>query len=526
MNMKKMFAGLIAFVAGVALSAGSALATKGYVGGDPAMMKLVPYYEAGDTKATIIGIQNLSPQEETTMAQHAAVMAARTALMTEQDEAAPDPTMLANLGKALEDAEAALMTEHLFVTVNVYDVMGMEVGSAELCLAEHQFGVVSIQGMSATMPNGHQRQTFSVMDDEIPANGYVEIVADGVKWSACDSASRSNRMVSIVTDPMDFGTADDVVTGAQSEVAAWTIIQDIGGSFFGTEVPTATISRSMVPGLDATDADNPAIAAGDPRLACYSSPVTSTDPGRLASDLSMIDPASPGAASNLMGNFMMSRCGLIPERHDNSRDAMGDLAIITGTDAADTDVLTATPRTHALARYDAGDESMVYVWLAEGMDTEKTHPSARRMLDVIVKCEDGTVMKGMDQHGDPMNSIKVPAPGMVTMIDPNGDELGDYTAMCEGDRGVLRITMPDKSTAGMVFSHITQMGGHYRMNFPGYSMANPDTCFGMGPAGVGDANGDGSVTAPEVGIDVDGDGDATGDEADLAAASLNACMAP
>ena len=34
MKMNKMFAGLIAFVAGVALSAGSAFATNGYVGGD------------------------------------------------------------------------------------------------------------------------------------------------------------------------------------------------------------------------------------------------------------------------------------------------------------------------------------------------------------------------------------------------------------------------------------------------------------------------------------------------------------
>ena len=42
MKMDKMFAGLIAFVAGVALSAGSAFATKGVIGGDPAMMKLVP----------------------------------------------------------------------------------------------------------------------------------------------------------------------------------------------------------------------------------------------------------------------------------------------------------------------------------------------------------------------------------------------------------------------------------------------------------------------------------------------------
>ena len=63
MKMNKLFAGLIAFVAGVALSAGSAFATKGYMSGDPAPMKLVPYYETGDSRATIIGIQNLSPQE-------------------------------------------------------------------------------------------------------------------------------------------------------------------------------------------------------------------------------------------------------------------------------------------------------------------------------------------------------------------------------------------------------------------------------------------------------------------------------
>ena len=68
-----MFAGLIALVAGLTLSAGGAFATNGYVGGDFAMMKLVPYYETGDTKATIIGIQNLSPQETATMNANALV---------------------------------------------------------------------------------------------------------------------------------------------------------------------------------------------------------------------------------------------------------------------------------------------------------------------------------------------------------------------------------------------------------------------------------------------------------------------
>ena len=52
MTMNKFFTGLIALVAGVALSAGSAFATKGYTIGDPAGMKLVPFYETGGSLFT------------------------------------------------------------------------------------------------------------------------------------------------------------------------------------------------------------------------------------------------------------------------------------------------------------------------------------------------------------------------------------------------------------------------------------------------------------------------------------------
>ena len=62
-------------------------------------------------------------------------------------------------------------------------------------------------------------------------------------------------------------------------------------------------------------------------------------------------------------------------------------------------------------------------------------------------------------------------PGMTKMIDPSMGEVGSFTDTCMGTRGVLEITMPDGSNAGMVWSHIKQMDGHYRMNFPGYSMA-------------------------------------------------------
>ena len=61
MTMNKFFTGLIALVAGVALSAGSAFATDQWLcGRRSAMIKLVPYYETGAMKATIIGVQNMS----------------------------------------------------------------------------------------------------------------------------------------------------------------------------------------------------------------------------------------------------------------------------------------------------------------------------------------------------------------------------------------------------------------------------------------------------------------------------------
>ena len=478
MKMNKMFTGLIALVAGVALSAGSAFATAGYVGGDPAQMKLVPYFETGENKATIIGIQNMSPQEADTMERQQKVtdiqafldggmitMVAQEALVAEgatDSELVVDTTtfdemnlnLKAQADAALEKAMMAVQTEHLFVAVNVYDAMGMmmEDASASLCLAENQFGYVILQGFVMQSWQEHipfRSAILSVPDGDIPAYGYAEIVAENMKFSGCEDTSRTERIVPIVT--ADADGAPETVDPAQSKIAAWTIIQDTGGGFFGTEVPTSTISKSMT-AADATT--SPPTAAGDPMLACHSEPT-----------------AAPVVA-NRLGNFMQGQCGLIPERH-RIMMTEGVLTVGTGNDA------DATPRAHAFARYDAGDESMVYVWLAEGMDTEATKPKDARMLDVVVKCEGGMVMTGMDQYGDATPSIKVAAPGMVTMIDPTMGDVGEATDMCEGDRGVLQITMPNGSYAGMVFSHISQLMGHYRMNFPGYSAASPDDCADM-----------------------------------------------
>ena len=463
MKMDKLFAGLIAFVAGVALSAGSAFATNGYTAGDTAMMKLVPYYETGDTTATIIGIQNMSPQQQDTQDKNLDVQDVKGFLALEGATANAvglinaefggtpisagkvlDPDTELNLKAAAEaalaKAEKAAYVEHLFIGVNVYDAMGamMDNASASLCLAENQFGVVVLQGAAATMTEGNRMQVLSVTDEDIPANGYVQVVAEDQKFSGCDFSSRTNPPATVDTRTAaqlaDQGTSK-TTTGADSQVATWAIIQDTGMGFFGTEVPSATVTM-MADDESTTDVDESKLTA------CYS-----TD------------------------TFDTAACGLIPERHDNSRfddDSNPNTPSVPSPGIA-------TPRATVTARYDAGDDSTVYVWLAAGGDTEKTKPSGRRMLEVTVVCEDGTKQMAADEDGNP-GPIKVGAPGKLTMLDPVGEALSPYTDLCEGDRGVLEFKMPDSSNAGMAFTHIQQMTSHYRMNFPGYSTASTTPC--------------------------------------------------
>ena len=133
----------------------------------------------------------------------------------------------------------------------------------------------------------------------------------------------------------------------------------------------------------------------------------------------------------------------------------------------------ATPASHVTARFDVidGTENDVFVWLAAGGDLETTKPRDARRLSVSVACEDGTM--AMIPSPDPLagpgemeSMASISAPGMVTMIDPAGDALGPYTSQCDGGRGVLRFAMPNKSNAGMVWTHISQRMSNFRMNMP------------------------------------------------------------
>ena len=97
------------------------------------------------------------------------------------------------------------------------------------------------------------------------------------------------------------------------------------------------------------------------------------------------------------------------------------------------------------------------------------------MIEVAVVCADGMMPAGPDMDGDNLpDPVMIPAPHVLNRIDPTMGAVGDLTSMCDDYRGVLQITMPDYSHAGMVFTHIAQLMGQYRLNFPGYSMA-PET---------------------------------------------------
>ena len=458
MKMDKLFAGLIAFVAGVALSAGSAFAqsTNGYAIGDAAGMKLVPYFETGDTKATIIGIQNMSDIEQATILRRADIETKQTALDAANAAEPVNLQTVADAETALQAAKDASYTEHVFVGVEVYMMDGTQMGEATLCLAEGQFGVVVLQGAANAERATHQRAVLSVMDEEIPDSGYAMVVADGNKYTSCEPTGRAGLTGVLTnpaagTNPVTTVAEVDALTpatanyaGAKSMTSAWTIIQDVGDGFFGTEVPTTTISMGSNLGTDTTagTADD-----GDPEVTCYTNPTAAT----------------ATSATNVHGDFVMSRCGLIPERHSIANHAMP------------LGQTTTTLNTTVTARYDSEADTMIYVWLAAGGDTERTKPSERRRLQANVICEDGTRVRDMDQDGGD-RAINIPAPGVLTMIDASSGDLSEFTSMCDGTRGILQFDMPNGSRAGMVFSHISQANQNYRMNFVGYSTASSTAC--------------------------------------------------
>ena len=323
MERKKFSAGLIALVAGIALSVGSAFAQTGYLQGDPSNGKLIPYYEASGSLATIIGLENVSSKE----------------------------------------SGVTSASNYIFVHVVVFDVTSTEVFNTNMCLSPYDFGFIILQQSPATAAQltevGAKVVVASVSGDFIPSTGYVTLAVVG-KSTSCTAA---------------------VTSASADSLASWSIVQDVGTGFFGTEIPTATASVH----------------------------------------------ATTGAIDCSGGNA--TACGgLIPSGNT------------------------------VIARYDINPDvssvTQIFVWL--GSNGTLVGTSFVRNVSAFLQCEHELQI-----------STTVSLPYEINVVDPS--KLGGVGQCVQAKqyRGVLRFDLP---ATGFLWSHVSQAGSNYRMNFLGYNL--------------------------------------------------------
>jgi hypothetical protein len=229
MDRRKFTATLAALAAGIALSVGSASAQKppfqgtaGYLQGDPAPGKLIPYYLADGNAATIIGIENTIGNEGPFGA--------------ELDIPVPPTTVHISGGDVR-------------IHVHVYDTRSVEYLNFFKCYSPFDFGYVVLQKGAVTAaqnadlnfptgPNATRRNKSEVVVTSIP-EGYVSIRAErvfGTQNGTCSEEVQFGVSVDIPDsqDLVNFGGPLSL------PLATWAIIVDIGTGFFATEIPTAT----------------------------------------------------------------------------------------------------------------------------------------------------------------------------------------------------------------------------------------------------------------------------------------------
>jgi hypothetical protein len=218
MDRRKFTATLVALAAGIALSAGSALAQTGYLMGDAAPNKLVPFYRVGPTLATIIGIENV-----------------------EESEGPNDSG-----------------GEDIAVHVTIWTKRSSHVANFDLCLSPFDFGFIVLQQNPANAAQqaelaarGAKVRYYSVSGDNIPSEGYVTLQA------VAEFDSTNGKCTGNV-DPVD----------PNEGLATWAILADVGNGFFAAEIPTPTTNAGAKggagafglipgPGLDSFGCGNP-----------------------------------------------------------------------------------------------------------------------------------------------------------------------------------------------------------------------------------------------------------------------------
>ena len=423
MERKKWWAGLIAVAMGFAFSVGIASA---YEQGDFAegnagdSGKLIPYYMAGDNLATIIGVENQAGFGFT------------PATAAETDNTSNEASSTNN------DATSGQVS---IIEVRVLNAMGAVQATGQLCLKSNQFGYAVLREYMMMDDMGDMMDDMEsqvvlmlgVGDEMAMVTGMTDQMTTGVSGRAGSSVNMTSEGSGIASmgyvvlhDLGTFSTAavqeatdtnmrndgcDSQATptiNSNSKFAAWTILQDVGeGSFFGTEIPTVTVATD-----ENITADN--------------------------ADMDRVNSAATGG------------CG------DATEACRGLVKTVASTATPSTNMVT--------ARFDNNmenmSESMVYVWLDSSTTfTAGTGMRTPREVVAMVYCEGAAAA----------NRVMVNLPDRINMID--GMDLG-----CDA-RGVAMITLPNSdldaatnphpATGAVVWSHISQMGGGFRMNFAG-----------------------------------------------------------
>ena len=417
MERKKFLAGLTALVMSLAFSFGSASAA--VTQGDPAGTKLIPYYMTGDGLATIIGIQ----------------------LFAQPDEMAnPD-----------------LKQDMHLIDVSVYaptgpDAKGMPMAAGTLCLSHHDFGYVSLQE-EAGEDSGTMGLRISVDGDGITNEGYV-VVSYFAATIAC-AASRADVPDTTPNPQVDATTGARTETVVMPTFATWTVLQDVTGGAFGTNIPSATVMIES-----ATDnATPPADRTGRPRA-----PVAATT---APTGQALVQPAVTGntitCADSLTDTDITAyngrTCGIekwpaVVATSDVNRDTKSDWRDTVGKVAV---------------RFDVNEmndsETTIYVWVPT---TDVGRAVARTSSSVALFCEGDGPAEATDV------TAMVGLPDMINVINP-ADLMAEMEDPCEA-RGMLVIDLAfagvkfgdvPTQTEGLIWSHVAQAGGGYRMNFLG-----------------------------------------------------------
>jgi hypothetical protein len=213
MDRKKFGAVLIALLTGLLLSTGSALAQSGYLIGDPATGKLIPFYRIGASLATIIGFTS-----------------------TEGNRFGPNAS----------EGDVA-------VHATVFNRRSAEITNFDLCLSPSDFGFIVLQQNSPTAGQiaelSHRFAKARVLSaSDLTLNGVVQEIGYVTLTIIAEFESHNGKCSGSLEDSVEyipslsFSDAVSLLTSHDNEehLATWAILADVGQGFFATEIPTPT----------------------------------------------------------------------------------------------------------------------------------------------------------------------------------------------------------------------------------------------------------------------------------------------